>query len=102
MDSVLVIDDDRDVLRIMVHYLQGAGYPALGCETVEAAKMLSGPFSLLVLDASMNGVLRQAWPTVPVLYVTGHGRAVDGPVLRKPFMREDFVGHVHALIGAPL
>lgn len=105
MDSILVVDDDRDVLRFMCVYLQEAGYPVLGCDTAEAARMLSGPFSMAIIDYSLERGpdayhLSSAW-RIPILFVTGHGRHVEGHVLRKPFTRAEFVHAVQTILGEP-
>jgi CheY-like chemotaxis protein len=81
--TALVVDDEEPVRRFVSTALERAGYQVtIGCDGPDALKIAETvpPFDLLVTDLLMPGMtgdelarqLRQRWPTLRVLYLTGH------------------------------
>jgi CheY-like chemotaxis protein len=82
--TILVVEDEPDVRRIVVHLLRRAGYQVIDASTPEAALSLvrerPRKFDLLLTDVLMpamsgrqlaNGV-RAALPGIAVLYMSGY------------------------------
>ncbi|MHC2626378.1 two-component system cell cycle response regulator CpdR [Bradyrhizobium huanghuaihaiense] len=99
--TVLVVDDDPDVLDVMVGMLQD-----LGCETVsansgdQALETLrhNNKISILITDINMPGMdghelaerARRLRPELKILQLSGRERRRDGyPMIRKPFDEQD-------------
>ena len=114
--TVLVVDDDPDVRRVLVDALDALGYLVVEAE--------DGPIGLEMIDAQcpdlllvdfampgMNGAevaraARVRCPELPVLFVSGYSDTAaiedaagpDAPVLRKPFR----VGDLQAMVAGAL
>jgi PAS domain S-box-containing protein len=109
--TVLVVDDEVDLLEIAVAYLEDMGYRALhatdGARALEVLTREPG-IDLLITDVmmpgGMNGVelarkVRELKPDVKIIYSSGFpsealsersGTQVDGPLLYKPYQRIEF------------
>jgi CheY-like chemotaxis protein len=105
--TILVVDDDREILGLVSNYLRSWGYfvltAASGVEGISAAEAHSGPIDLLLADVDMPGMtgiefakylLRRS--SVPVIFMSGFGEAqnldsLPGDVgfLPKPFSLAD-------------
>src|ERR687891_103122 len=102
--SILVVDDDPDLLRLMQIRLSAAGYSVTAAESAERGPApLAGPRPrVVVTDLRMSGMdgmalfeaVRAQNPALPVIILTAHGTipdavsAVKGGVvgyLTKPF-----------------
>jgi two-component system cell cycle sensor histidine kinase/response regulator CckA len=103
--AVLVVDDEPDLRAIMQRVLTMRGYRVMTAggvaEAVDAAEHRADPPDLLVTDVRMaDGLgtdlarrLRERWPGLPVLFVSGlsrdrasaEGLIDDGFLLEKPF-----------------
>jgi two-component system, cell cycle sensor histidine kinase and response regulator CckA len=81
--TALVVDDEEPVRRFVSTALHRAGYEVtIGCDGPDALKIAesSAPFDMVVTDLLMPGMtgdelarqLRQRWPALRVLYLTGH------------------------------
>jgi DNA-binding NtrC family response regulator len=101
---ILIVDDERDLLRVFSRALELAGYDAHTAESAEAAMALvhAAPPDAILLDLKMpfvNGLgflyrLREAYPHLPVAIVTGMSsvdeattseiRALDAGLWFKP------------------
>jgi two-component system nitrogen regulation response regulator GlnG len=87
--SVLVVDDDRQVLRYLSEVLREAGYDTVTCEQFADAKALLSTTNpdLLLTDIRLgayNGLqlaifARSRHPEMPVVVLTGY----EDPTLRK-------------------
>jgi CheY-like chemotaxis protein len=109
--TVLVVDDEVDLMEIAVVYLEELGYRALhATDGVRALEVLAREpgIDLLITDVimpgGMNGVelarkVRQLKPGVKIIYSSGFpsealaersGTQVDGPLLYKPYERNEF------------
>ncbi len=120
-ETVLVVEDQADVRRLMVETLGSAGFRVLsapgGTEALEIAARHDGPLPLLVTDVvmpQMNGPtlaqrLVKMRPDVRVLFVSGYAEerpVLDSPnsrstFLAKPFAPAALVSAVRALLDEP-
>ena len=117
--TILLVDDEEFLRRLLVRVLSGAGFDVIeaenGAAALRAAAGLNGALRLVVTDIHMpvmNGIefareFRPHHPTVPVLFITGTDSAItddsayfDGHLLRKPFPSEAFLAAVSRLLGA--
>ncbi len=118
--SVLVVDDEIDLLEIAVAYLQD-----MGCSTFEAKDgatafemvMSHSEIELVVTDivmpGGMNGAelarkIRQLRPEIKIIYCSGFPAGtlaertvplIDGPLLHKPYQRAEFDAIVSQTLG---
>jgi two-component system response regulator AtoC len=106
--TVLVVDDDLAVGKVLTALLQQAGLQALHEPSGEAAlrRLESAPVDLVLTDLRMPGVngmellrrVAHGWPDVPVIMLTAHGtianaveamKAGAADFMLKPFDREE-------------
>jgi PAS domain S-box-containing protein len=118
-ETVLVVEDEEAVRRMMAQVLRGQGYRVLeaggGEAALQAAARHAGPLHLLVTDVVMPGMngrqlaeqLAAQRPGVRVLYVSGYAegiieeRGVLAPqvaFLRKPFTSEGLAARVRQVL----
>lgn len=93
MEQILVVDDDRQVLRYLTEILQDAGYDTLTCSRFQDAKALLATTrpALLLTDirlGAFNGLqlaffARDHRPDLPVVVLTGY----EDPTLREEAAR---------------
>jgi two-component system response regulator GlrR len=85
--TILVVDDDQDILRLMVMRLRAAGYDTIPVSNGEAALAhiaLNSP-DLVITDLRMPGMdglslfnaIQAIKPNLPVIIVTAHGSQVE-------------------------
>jgi PAS domain S-box-containing protein len=113
---VLIVDDDKAVLRSTVRMLDVLGYAAVSAESgSEALRLLASnqEIDLVLADFAMpemsGGELAKAIcamrPTLPVILMTGYsGLAVlkelnDLRIILKPFTEDDVVNAIGAALG---
>lgn len=110
--SILVVDDDMVMRRVVSAHLAGAGFAvesaANGVEAWEALGETGGGYDLVITDIDMpemNGVeliqrINRELPSLPVVVMTGVGdkalvidllRLGVGEYLDKPFEKEDLL-----------
>ncbi|MBN2371949.1 MAG: PAS domain S-box protein [Vicinamibacteria bacterium] len=113
--TVLVVEDEEIVRRLIVEVLEEAGYTVLsadnGAEAVRIAETHSGALDLLVTDVFMPQMggrqlaarLRQMRPGIGVLFISGYPKdsiqaagALEPEIqlLHKPFVPTDLVRRV--------
>ena len=115
---VLVVDDDPDVRRFVVDFLEDSGYgvaDAVDGPSGLKALQEKGPFDLILLDFAMPGMtgsevartVRAANPGQPILMMTGYleheavlSELGAQPMLQKPFDPSELLFRVAALIEA--
>ena len=101
--NILVVEDDQRVLAATVEAVNELGHRAIACaDPLDAAELVeqNGGFDLILSDVLMPGLtgpemvaqLKQRWPDIAVLFVTGYAGDAseiasfgDHDVLRKPF-----------------
>ena len=115
---VLVVDDEPAVLKLMDRTLLDAGYMVRTASGALPALLLlytldPSPAAVITdlrmdpLDgANLARIIREYWPGIPVLFVTGYAPDgqyghLPGPVLTKPFDPEDLTEAVSRLIPDP-
>lgn len=111
---ILVVDDELIVRSWIARLLQEEGYvvevATNGAEALRIAHEDPGAFDLLITDVRMPQMdgwqlgqrVREAWPGLPVLYVSGYDghQSAPGPeaFLRKPFEADDLLRRVAELL----
>jgi CheY-like chemotaxis protein len=90
--AIVVIDDNPDHLALVETMLTRSGYAAIGFDKATAALgyIEHQPVSLIITDIympDMDGIellrcLRQAFPALPVIAISGSDRSADGFVLK--------------------
>lgn len=119
--TVLIADDDPDLLELMTFKLRAAGYRTLVADNgADALALVQTELpDLVVLDVSMPGLdgltvchyLHSAGPTaqIPILMLSGRARRSDidlgytagaDDYLTKPFSPRDLVERVRRLLTA--
>ena len=119
--TILVVDDDSNLLEAVREILQAHGYEVLkaisGEEALRAAQAHSGPIALLLADVVMPGLsgpdvahrLRSTRPDTKVLFMSGFtndvvfSRGLDpgDPFLVKPFRPDALVRKVQDVLRSP-
>jgi len=116
MNTILIIDDDKDLCDLLKDYFAPEGFEveALHNGLEGAERALAGGYSLVVLDVMLPGingfeVLRRvrAASHIPVLMLTARGEDVDRIVgleigaddyLPKPFNPRELVARIRAVL----
>ncbi|HVV73045.1 MAG TPA: response regulator, partial [Verrucomicrobiae bacterium] len=122
-DSILVVEDEPEVLEFVTMALEEEGYrvvhAASGREALSKWSSISGKIQLLLTDVVMPGGLNgnkladeliKLKPGLRVIYTSGYtqesllGEKTDPSfsVLPKPFTHEALVAAVRAALGAPV
>ena len=121
MATILLVDDDADVLETLVAIVKSGGHRTVKAESGTAAlDILDGdtPFDLMVTDIIMPGLngfnlarmARMRRNDMKILYLTGFHEQVDtmrdtgerlGKLLVKPISPADLRKEVDAALTAP-
>ncbi len=120
-ETILVVDDEVDLLALARDSLEALGYRTIGAETGEDAlrklaenEQIALLFSDVVMPGGMNGyeLLGQAtarWPNLKVLLTSGytkkaiarnHQEQFDAIMLSKPYRREELAREVRKALDA--
>jgi signal transduction histidine kinase/ActR/RegA family two-component response regulator len=116
-ETILLVEDDHAVRRTTAALLRMLGYTVLEALTrqqaVEAAQA-TADLALLISDVVMPGTdgrelaaaVRLARPSCRVLYISGYtestrpgGRALDAPLLAKPYTMDQLAQAVRAMLA---
>jgi len=115
--QIMLVDDDRDLLKLISLRLTAAGYAVQTAESgaQALAQLALGRPRLVITDLRMEGMdgmalfdrIHSAMPTLPVIILTAHGTIPDAVAatqrgvfsfLTKPFDGKDLLAQVeHAL-----
>jgi len=117
MNSILIVDDDPSLLRLLGIRLSAAGYKVKSASSAkEALGVLSSDLPQLVIsDLRMDGMngmalfekIRQQQPNLPVIIMTAHGTIPDAinatkqgvfSFLTKPFESQELLNTVEQAI----
>jgi DNA-binding NtrC family response regulator len=116
---VLVVDDEPDVLRLVAEALREDGHrPVTAQSDAEAYRILDlegENLDAVIVDVNLGPgttgfdvarYARRTDPYMPVVYITGHGKAAVGRfgvygarVLEKPFNGEQIVAVLETLVA---
>jgi DNA-binding response OmpR family regulator len=119
MNRILVVEDDRDIADLIVHYLANAGHEAQvltnGADAMSAARRT--PPDVLILDRMLPGLdgleicrAMRSDPTtaaIPIIMLTARAEESDRIVglelgaddyVTKPFSPKELVARVNALL----
>jgi len=116
--TILVVDDDKNILQVLEARLAFAKYKTLTARSAEEAVeiLASQPVDLVVSDVKMPGMggvglLREVlaqWPQVPVILLTAYGSIPDAvstirsgaaDYLTKPFDGHQLLEKIAGLLG---
>lgn len=117
-DTILVVEDDANIRKLITIILQDQGYHVLaagdGVEALRELQMLRGPCHLVITDVIMPRMksavfvegVRAMRPDALVLYMSGYagdtlqanGVSEDKPFLQKPFMPTTLIEKVRELL----
>jgi CheY-like chemotaxis protein len=119
-ETILIVEDEPGVQGVAVRTLTRHGYRVLtardGAEALEALRAHTGKVDLVLMDLIMPRMtgaesyrrLREAHPTVRVLFVTGSSASLPRdeddpvpPVLHKPYNPEQLLASVRATLDRP-
>lgn len=91
--TILVIEDDREVLSVIIRYLTQLGYEVIAAtDGMEGLKKVeSGGFDLVITDIVMpyvSGVgvvtaLKKKKPHIPIIAITGYGKEPEAVAVEK-------------------
>jgi len=119
--TVLVVDDEVDLLEVAVTYLEEMGFTALpavdgpsALEIVARTPELDLLLTDVVMPGGMNGValahhIRQQRPNVTVVYASGFPSnalaercqlQIDGPLVNKPYRKDQLTAAVHQALAS--
>lgn len=115
--SILVVDDDAEILSLLRDVLTDDGFRVLAVGTAEAATILLAAerVDLLITDIDLgagdDGLVlaidaRARRPALPVIYISGgrnagdEGRVTGSAFLPKPFGLETLAGAVATAMAA--
>lgn len=120
-ESILLVEDDGEVLQILAATLEGLGYRvttvANGKDALDIFAKKGGEIDLLVTDLIMPGLggkalgraVRDRRPDLPILYMTGYAFDVEtqeleeergSTLLQKPFVIDHFARVVRKLLDS--
>ncbi len=115
-DSILVVDDDPRILRLVGHYLQREGYTVRVVATVREAREQLSVLSpnLIILDVGLPGedgftFAREirSQSDIPIIMLTGRVQTVDKVVglelgaddyITKPFEERELLARIRSLL----
>jgi CheY-like chemotaxis protein len=117
-ETILLVEDDRQVRQAAMRILRGAGYMVLvaasGQDAVVAATLHNGPIHLMLTDVVMPKMsgsdlarrVQALRPDIKVLYMSGytdnaivhHGLQKNTSFLAKPFSREALLSKVREVL----
>lgn len=122
MHTILVVEDDKDVLKLLDMALRDAGYDVLialsGEQALEVIETCDRPIHLLLADVVLPGMrghqlaehLRVLYPAMHVVFITGYlvekieAEIADTPndlLITKPITVSDLVSKVRMIMEDP-
>ena len=116
--TILIVDDDADLLKLLTFRLQGAGYRVESADSAERAlaKLSIAVPQLVITDLRMGGMdgmalfqnIRKTHPALPVIILTAHGTIPDAVAatqrgvfgyLTKPFDSKELLLQVEKAVS---
>ena len=116
MQTILIVEDDADIREILSFNVENAGYAVLSAASAEAAEVLVGDASLILLDVMLPGIsgyqfaknLRSEGNDIPVIFLTARtaendlltGFSAGGDdYISKPFSINEVLARIKAVLG---
>ena len=117
-ETILVVEDEKDVRELIEEILQSAGYRVLtagdGQDAIVVASTDRGPIHLLLTDVLMPEMkgpslarhLQAGRPGLRVLFMTGYPDPItdlafgNATVLQKPFTARELSDRIHEVLHA--
>jgi len=118
--TVLVVEDDTNLRRLIVRMLDGGGFETLAAgragDGLSLVRQREGAFDLAIIDMVMPGMsgldlatdLDREYPSLKILYISGYVNSVATDVisrrspdsmLLKPFSEQALLERVRMLLG---
>jgi two-component system, OmpR family, response regulator len=115
-ESILIVDDDRDIRQLLVQYLEKNGMTAIAAGDGAGLRreMARHPVDLIVLDLNLPGedglaLCRslRAMSTIPIVMLTARGEPVDRIIglemgaddyLAKPFEPRELLARIRSVL----
>ncbi len=116
--TILVVDDDKNILQVLEARLSSAKYRTLTARSAEEGVELLAqqPVDLVVSDVKMPGMggvgllkeVLEQWPQIPVILLTAYGNIPDAvstirsgaaDYLTKPFDGHQLLQKIETLLG---
>ena len=122
MARILIVEDDRDIADLIVHYLQKAGHTvdSLASGSAVLSRLRERPADLLILDLMLPGMgglqvcqamrAEPAMAAIPLIMLTARGEEADriaglelgaDDYVTKPFSPKELVARVAARLRRP-
>ena len=120
MNTILIVDDDKEIRKLLKLLLNNANYDAVETENGEEAVSLlrneqeRASISLVLLDVSLPGMNGfetgseiRTFSNIPILYLTAHGEEYDkilgfasggDDYIVKPFATSELLARIGALL----
>ncbi len=117
MFTILIVEDEEDILELIEYHLQKVGYDVIGFRDTSKVKALLNEelIDLILMDRNLNGVegsifvkeLRDDGYDTPVIYVTAKDSSddiLDGfkrggdDYITKPFNFDELIARVKAIL----
>ena len=87
--TILLVDDEKNIRKVLTSVLKGAGYTVMAAESAEAAwpVLKASEVDLLITDLKLPGKsglellegVKTCWPRMPVIMITAFG-SIEGAV----------------------
>jgi len=116
--TILVVDDEEAIRRMMAKMLGNSGYTVLNAssavEALSVCEEKSTTLQLVVTDVAMPGMngfdlaeqIAERWPTIRVLFMSGcandlsiRRQLYERPLLAKPFTRDELANKIRELLA---
>lgn len=109
--TILLVDDEADVLRVLIRMLKRAGHEVIGCVDVNEVQWhISNGLrpDLLITDIVLPGsngrkvaaLVKLASPKTKVVYISGANVTIsEHNVLQKPFTSQELVELVDQVLA---
>lgn len=100
MGTILIVDDEKSIRKLLRLFLEKAGYPCCEAESVSQAKELLGTrsFDLLITDINMpeqSGIalaryVKDTFPNLPIIIAS----IIDSPRVAKEVLELEVYGYI--------
>ena len=113
METVLIVDDDAGIVRLVAAVLRNSGYAVLeaadGLEALQLAARHPAPIDLLLSDVQLPGLrgpelcrrVRKQHPETRYLLMSGRVEGLEGlglALLAKPFRISDLLRSIRSVL----